>query len=272
MLAETRSREGMVQAAEVGFETVLRARLADIGTPAGVPILICGMAGARQGWIETPYVVLPTEVTGLAARATRVGTALGDVRILPGLCQTDHAAPDVMRGEETQLLGLGLDADSGGMLVCMPGTHCKWVELVGGTVRRFSTHMTGELFDLLGRHSVLKHVVASDVTPHAGDPAFLTAAERALTDRDALVGLFALRASRLLGFSERATGAAELSGLLIGTDIAAARRGNPSYHRVTLVASGTLADLYEPVLERAGFTVTLADAEAATRRGLWPAS
>ena len=177
-----------------------------------------------------------------------------------------------MRGEETQLLGLGSGVGSGAALVCMPGTHCKWVETDGGTIRRFSTYMTGELFDLLGRHSILKHAVDVVATPNASDDAFLAAATRALTDRDALGALFALRAGQLLGFSEPAAGAAELSGLLIGAEIAAARRRHPGDGRLTLVASGTIADLYEAVLRLAGFTVILADAEAATRRGLFEAA
>ncbi|MDP4022838.1 2-dehydro-3-deoxygalactonokinase [Methylobacterium sp. NEAU 140] len=271
VLAEARGPEGMTRAAETGFEAVLRGRLAEVGAPAGLPILICGMAGARQGWVEAPYVAVPAGLTGLADRAARVDTALGDVRILPGLCRADRAAPDVMRGEETQLLGL--DPAAGAALLCMPGTHCKWVETEDGTVLRFRTAMTGELFDVLGRHSVLRHALAPDAAgPDADDPAFRAAAARALADPDPLGALFALRAARLLGFAEPATGAAELSGLLIGAEVAAARRRHPGHDRVTLVASGPIAGLYDAVLRAAGFTVIPVDAEAATRRGLFAAA
>ena len=76
-----------------------------------------------------------------------------DIRILPGIAQRDPKAPDVMRGEETQLLGaLGVDA-ADDAVVCMPGTHSKWVRANGGTVERFATFMTGELFDVVSRRN-----------------------------------------------------------------------------------------------------------------------
>src|SRR5690242_20566564 len=105
-LAESRGSEGMLHCAGAGgFAPVLHDHLVRLRAPEGVPVLICGMAGARQGWVEAPYLETPTRLDALHGGAVRVG-APGDVRILPGVAQRRAERPDVMRGEETQLLGV----------------------------------------------------------------------------------------------------------------------------------------------------------------------
>lgn len=271
VLASSRGREGMLHAAETGFEAALKFHLDRTSAPAGLRTVICGMAGARQGWLEAPYLCAPAGLDSLATQAVRPPSELGDIRILPGMSYSDPVAPSVMRGEETQLLGLAEAADDA--LVCMPGTHCKWVEIGSGAVKRFSTFMTGELFDVLGQHSILKHALELGSSPAKVDAAFLTAMSRALAEPDlAWAGVFSLRASQLLGASDRADGASSLSGLLIGAEVGAARRLYPAGRDVALVASGPIADLYRTALEQGGFTVRLYDAETATRQGLMTAA
>src|SRR5690606_20677566 len=122
-------------------------------------VLICGMAGARQGWREAPYLDVPAELGGLALAAVApdgAGPRLAP-RILPGLCQKGAAGEDVMRGEETQLLGLTALLPEPPALVVMPGRHCKWAQLDGRRVTGFTTAMTGEIYQLLLTHSVLRH-------------------------------------------------------------------------------------------------------------------
>ena len=129
VLAERRSDEGMLAAAKAGFPAVLQSHLVAIEAPDHLPVLVCGMAGARQGWVEAGYVDTPARLSAILKQAARVSGEARDIRILPGIAQRDAKAPDVMRGEETQLLGaLGLDA-AGEALVCMPGTHSKWVRV-----------------------------------------------------------------------------------------------------------------------------------------------
>ncbi|MDU6728173.1 MAG: 2-dehydro-3-deoxygalactonokinase, partial [Bradyrhizobium sp.] len=125
-LAESRGPEGMLQCATSGFAPVLRDHLRKLGGPADLPVLICGMAGARQGWVEAPYLQTPTRLDALHAGAICVETE-GDVRILPGLAQARADQPDVMRGEETQLFGVTEPGFSG--IVCIPGTHSKWIRV-----------------------------------------------------------------------------------------------------------------------------------------------
>ncbi|MFV0383744.1 2-dehydro-3-deoxygalactonokinase [Paracoccus sp. (in: a-proteobacteria)] len=265
--AESRSAEGMQHCAEAGFAPVLDAHLART-KGQGLPVLICGMAGARQGWFEAPYADLPAPVSALAGQAVRLPETLTggrDIRILPGLAQRDPARPDVMRGEETQLLGLAAGSGAEG-LVCMPGTHCKWAHLAGGAVVDFQSFLTGELFDLLSRHSILRHAMPEGgrILPDA--PGFLAAVDEALDDPGAVMGqLFPLRAGNLLGFRDAQACFARLSGLLIGAETG---RQVASGTDVILVGQAGLGPLYGAALARAGVTIHAADAEQATRQGL----
>ena len=269
-LAESRGNEGMlhcigVGASGAGFAPVLRGHLAKLGAPEGAPVLICGMAGARQGWVEAPYLKTPTRLDTLHEGAVRVDAA-GDVRILPGVAQARAEQPDVMRGEETQLLGV-TEPDFTG-LVCIPGTHSKWIRIDDGQIAEFSTYITGELFSVIAQHSILAHAVepgaaAADCRPFRDGVSVALAAPTAFT-----ASLFRLRAAQLLGFEQRADGTARLSGLLIGSEIADVRRRHGSLRSVRLIAAGALGRLYQAALSAQGFDVTTVDAEQASRLGL----
>lgn len=266
VLGESRSTEGMMHCAESGFEPVLKAHLEKAGAPGGLPILICGMAGARQGWLEAPYVETPARLETLGQKAVRVDVDWADIRILPGIAQRDRQAPNVMRGEETQLLGALSGRDVA--LVCMPGTHCKWVRVSGGSVTDFTTYMTGELFDVIGRHSILKHALAES-TPEADAAAFDAAVESVLGgDARVLSRLFEVRAAGLLDLADPKGGAGHLSGLLVGSEVAEAKATYGAELPVVLVAGGGLAKRYGRALDRVGFQVEHLDAEAAVRTGL----
>lgn len=270
---ESRGPEGMAHCADTGFAPVLAAHLDRTGAAPGLPVLICGMAGARQGWVEAPYADLPAPVMRLAGHAVRLDAAQAggrDIRILPGLAQRDASAPDVMRGEETQLLGLAHGRVEG--LVCLPGTHCKWAQLQGGAVTGFTSYMTGEIFDLLRRHSILRHAMPENGHVSADDPAFLAALDQAIADPAMLPGaLFGLRAGQLLDFSTPMQAPARLSGLLIGAEIGHQARVQPPAG-ITLVGQDGLGALYAAGLARAGYSVRVADAETASRQGLLAAA
>jgi 2-dehydro-3-deoxygalactonokinase len=233
-------------------------------------VLICGMAGARQGWVEAPYLKTPTQLHALHEGAIRVPAA-GDIRILPGLAQANAQHPDVMRGEETQLLGVTEPDYSG--LACIPGTHSKWVQVEAGSVVGFTTYMTGELFAVLSKNSILAHAVESAGTPATESGAFRAGLGAAKAEpADITAALFRIRAAQLLGFEQRADGASRLSGLLIGLEIAAALRRHGTRQPVRLIGAGSLGRLYEAALVEAGFHVTLIDAEQASRAGLLKAA
>lgn len=263
-LAESRGSEGMLHCMDTGFEPVLREHLRKLGAPAGLPIVICGMAGAKQGWKEASYLQVPTHADALHRGAVKLDAA-EDIRILPGIAQSNAVCPDVMRGEETQLLGAMPAAYSG--LICLPGTHSKWIRVEAGCVETFSTYMTGELFAVLGKHSILALAVESGQSLSPDSAAFRAGLEAGMKD-GVEASLFRLRAAQLLGFEQRADGAPRLSGLLIGAELASAARRYGAPGSILLVAAGVLAQLYEFALSQAGFEVTMVDAEMASQAGL----
>src|SRR3954466_14395033 len=131
-----------------------------------LPVVAGGMVGSAQGWREAPYVPCPADTATLASRAVAVDTALG-VRLLiaPGVIfDPPDANPDVMRGEEIQIAGALADHPEFGPPACiaLPGTHSKWVQVSDGRIARFATYMTGELFAVLSRHSILGRLMPEE--------------------------------------------------------------------------------------------------------------
>ncbi|MBZ9963898.1 2-dehydro-3-deoxygalactonokinase [Mesorhizobium sp. BR1-1-2] len=270
VLAERRGDDGLITAREKGFSRVLEDHLAAMGAPETLPVIICGMAGSRQGWLEAPYVSVPAPIGAILAGAARIPGESRDIRIVPGLAQRLADAPDVMRGEETQLAGAGLPA-KGLEIVCMPGTHSKWVLVEDGAVAGFGTWPTGELFSVLAAHSILRHSLGEHPKPvEADNPFFRRWCEAALDEGgDVTARLFSIRAAGLLQDLKADDAAACLSGLLIGGEIASARRRQAAgATSVVLIASGALAVLYRQALGLAGLGVRTVDADEAVRAGL----
>jgi 2-dehydro-3-deoxygalactonokinase len=268
VLGERRSQEGMMAAAKLGFATVLQSHLDAVGAANDLPVIICGMAGARQGWVEAGYIDTPAYLASILARAIPVPGVQRDIRILPGIAQRDPKAPDVMRGEETQLLGaLGADA-AGDAVVCIPGTHSKWVIVKGGIVERFATFMTGELFSVISRETILSHAVAN--AEEAEDISAFKSAVVAAFEAPALAAnlLFRVRSSQLLYGGSAAAARERISGTLIGLELAAGLAGDRPANGITLVASGRLQELYRLAFGTLSVPVRSIDAEEAVRRGL----
>lgn len=212
----------------------LRARLGDL------PMLLGGMIGSDRGWREVSYVPCPADARTLAAGIHWIDPHTG---IVPGVCQPEPGAPEVMRGEEVQIVGgLALGALPPDASVCLPGTHAKWVALRGGRIAGFATWMTGELFALLGRHSILAPLLAGDAAPGRAFAAGVAAS----ADGDPLGHLFGLRAGALLG-NPREDAPSYASGLLIGAEVRAglARTGGAAPH---LVGRPDLCSLYAAAL------------------------
>ena len=268
VLAERRSNEGMMAAGKPGFAAVLQSHLDAVGAAPALPVIICGMAGARQGWVEAGYVDTPAPLASVLKQAVTVPGQDRDIRILPGIAQRDRKAPDVMRGEETQLLGaLGLDA-AGDALVCMPGTHSKWVSVRGGTVERFATFMTGELFGAVLHQTILSHAVAG--ADEAEDFGAFKPAVMAAFERPALTAnlLFQVRSGQLLHGGTASSAREKISGTLIGLELAGGLAGEAPKAGITLVASGRLQMLYQLAFDTVGISVRSIGAEEAVRRGL----
>lgn len=268
VLSESRSAEGMIAARDIGFETVLDTHLANVGAPDDVPVILCGMVGAKQGWLDAGYVDVPGTLHNIPMQARKVPAQARDMRVIPGLAQRNRNAADVMRGEETQLLGLQHDMQTD-RLVAMPGTHSKWVRVTGGTVTSFSTYMTGEMFSLIAKHSILQHSIAGSPGVDATSPAFLSAVDTAYRHPERATSLlFSIRAQGLLNALPAQDAEAALSGTLIGLELAGALDTVATDTQIILLASGTLRDLYRSALAHIGRTFEQVDADEAVRRGL----
>ena len=275
VLAARKSDEGMGMTPRDRFEAVLEAHLEALSVADEVPVIMCGMVGSRQGWAEAGYLPVPANLYDVPARAVRVPSRRRDIRILPGLSKTDRISPDVIRGEETQLLGLVGRAPKtaeGAGVVCMPGTHSKWVRLTGDRVEDFASFMTGDLFAALSHHSVLRHSVVSELSDPAS-PEFRNAVAASLdSPADILARLFSIRPAGLLQGLPQGDARARLSGYLVGQEIAGARSRFPVGEKVELIGGGVLGDLYSAALEVAGVATNLHDADELVIYGLTDAA
>lgn len=268
--ASASSEKGMGKLQPAEFPAVLQDVAAGMSLPTGaVDVVVCGMAGARQGWLEAPYLEAPTELRRLGEGAVHPAMPDGwlSVSILPGVCQR-QGGEDVMRGEETQLLGLATLSPGYSGLVCMPGTHSKWASLDGTRIERFSTAMTGEMFDLLKTHSVLRHSLGGTLDGPGREDGFKAGAADGLDNPAGLLGqLFRVRASALLSGRQPDWCAGYLSGLLIGSEIAA-NRNQIGTDPVPLIGSAALCALYAEVLQMAGAQGRAVDATEVVLAGL----
>lgn len=258
VIASERDGRGILSVPPGGFADEvagIRARLGDL------PVLCAGMVGSTRGWAVAPYVPCPATIGALADGLIWVEP--GRTAIVPGVATGAAAAPDVMRGEEVQLLGAvaaGLaPADA---LLCQPGTHSKWATIADGAITGFATAMTGELFALLRAHSLLSDYMTGTVTD---GPAFREGLALA-AEGAPLTVLFGERAGALLGRTAPEDVAARVSGLLIGQDVAERRLapGTP----VHILAEPGLGDLYAAAVTAAGGTAIAVDGHAAFVAGI----
>jgi 2-dehydro-3-deoxygalactonokinase len=217
----------------------------------GAPLLLAGMIGSNRGWVEAPYVAAPAGLADLAAASIR---PLPGVTIIPGVAQRDPVRPDVMRGEEVQLLGLASDG-----LFCHPGTHSKWVTIADARITRFRTVMTGDLMAALTARSILSDLLAH---PADDDDAFAAGVDTMLGGGDLTAELFGVRARVLTGHLAASSGSSRVSGLLIGADVVAGLRG-AAPGPVTLVGAPNLCRLFDIALQRAGRSSVTIDGETA---------
>lgn len=212
--------DGAIGLSASGFDAVLVRTVGDwAAAHPRAPLLACGMVGARGAWVEAPYVAVPAGIDAIRSHLVRIGTSLGRPLSVVGGLRSD--APDVLRGEETQALGTGL-ADG---VLCMPGTHAKWLRLRAGVVESFATWFTGELYELLGSHGSLAKAFGE---PGAIDEAAFDAGvvQAAAPDADArwLHALFGFRARVVGQGSPGQVERSRLSGWLLGTELRQALR------------------------------------------------
>ena len=243
------SSKGMGVLAPDEFEPALLELIGD-DLPAGrvTPVMCCGMVGSRQGWAEASYQTAPCTAPS-GANATRV--TVKDPRmalwIVPGVKQV--GPDDVMRGEETQIAGFLSQNPKFDGVICLPGTHTKWVRVSAEEIVSFQTYMTGELFSLLSDHSVLQHSVKTDAFDQQ---AFEDALSDAISRPQSIAAkLFGLRAAHLVSDQSASVSKASLSGFLLGLELAGSR---PYWlgMDIALIGAPELCDLYKGGLAAQG--------------------
>ena len=248
-------------------ERAFKAQVRPAFGAEGLPAILCGMIGSNLGWRAVDYLSCPAGIEELAAALVTVERGAAEARIVPGLKGPGIAGgSDVMRGEETQVFGwIQQDAARrrGRRLVCHPGTHAKWIEVEDGRIVRFTTFMTGELFAVLRRHSVLK----SDAPP--GDEAAFDEGLKAAGDGDALAArLFSARARVAADGRPQESTPSYLSGLLIGAETAAAAKLRRGDEPIALLGDAELCHWYARALRARGLQAEIHDGEAAALAGM----
>lgn len=217
---------------------------------AGTICLISGMAGSQQGWVEAPYCPCPAGFDEVAAQLKWIapGAHAARIAIVPGLCCELAHAPDVMRGEEVQIFGaMQLTGLREGLFV-LPGTHSKWARVDGGRVRGFRTYMTGEIYALLSRQSILAKTVDADAP--LDEAAFLQGIALAQGGAGLLHTAFSARTLSLFSRMSAAALASYLSGLVIGEELRLQTLDAGS--EVVLIGADTLTSRYALALAQHG--------------------
>jgi 2-dehydro-3-deoxygalactonokinase len=262
LLREASDGDGMLRAAG-RFPQALQAALAAVGPLVGAPrVLLSGMVGSAQGWHEVPYLDTDVPLTSLGWHLFAVPDAPPGVhvQIVPGYRL--HGADgrvDVMRGEETQLLGaaaLGL----GDALVVLPGTHSKWVRLRGGRIEGFATYMSGELFALLSQHGTLAPLLRESADDDAAFERGLAAGARGALSNT----LFECRARIVARVMPSHEAREHLSGVLIGAEWHdALQRFGADGLPLHVLGSEELSQRYRRAASRLGVTLQTIDAREA---------
>jgi len=253
---------GILNVAEGLFDTALQDAVGPWLAQGERRILMSGMIGSRQGWVEAPYLPCPATTADLAHALVPVPFAAAEALLIPGLSAADSAGvPEVMRGEEVQIMG-ALGPARGDTTVCLPGSHSKWARVAGGRIEGFSTHMTGEAFAALRGHTILGRLMQADAPP---DPeAFRRGVLRSGEPSGLLHHLFGVRTLGLFAQLAEAAAASYLSGLLIGHEIRAAAplgAGLP----ILLIGAGPLCTLYQQAIGHCGGSADLAEPDAAAQ-------
>ncbi|RSF08774.1 2-dehydro-3-deoxygalactonokinase [Achromobacter aegrifaciens] len=269
-------QDGAATTALSGFELAFEQACGDwLRAEPALPVIACGMVGSAQGWKEAAYLDVPVDLQRIGTLLTKVEREDGPaLHIVPGLIQR-HGLPNVIRGEETQVVGVMADqathsADS--VLIGLPGTHSKWVSARRGRVTHFDTFMTGEVYAALRGHTILGRTMADAAS------ADMAAFERGLKVAGAPAGragvlstIFSTRALGLTGELAPESQADYLSGLLIGHEIAALAdmlQQQGELPRIVLCGDPALCRRYIQAMQHYGLG-TPEQAQNATERGLW---
>ena len=237
--------------------------------------LLSGMVGSNIGWQTVPYMNCPTTSQRIGKHLLQFTSDELDIYLVPGLkCINPLNNPDVMRGEEVQILGLlekHQKFTQGHHLLCLPGTHTKWVCLFDGVIESFFSAPTGEMYDLLGKHSTLFEL-QHNLDHKPPDKQFLLGVEQA-NQAGLLMQLFQVRAKNIFAQIDKQEQQELMSGLLIGHEVVAAldiasKVDNLAWSNIIIVGAKSLAERYQIALNQFGCNSVLMCGEQITLSGL----
>lgn len=255
VLDKRSASKGIMQVQDGDFGAVLKETIQDWQVYGPLPILASGMITSRQGWVETSYLPTPTSSLELADALIAIPwEGHAHIYFVGGVMDQTPEHIDVMRGEETQLLGAYLSGMPDGWCI-LPGTHSKWADIHGGTINQFRTFMTGEVFASLSQHTILKASIAEGDFDEA---MYLKGVDRGLNSGPGLLNhLFHIRASSLFGGLTAPQAGNYLSGLLIGHELGGQQLNLKGQEQVCLIGSEGLTQRYATALEHLGFETNL---------------
>jgi 2-dehydro-3-deoxygalactonokinase len=252
---------GILNVPDGRFAETLREEIGPWLAAGEQHVLLSGMIGSRQGWVEAPYLACPASVADIGAALVDVPFDWAQVKLVPGLSGSDYSGiAEVMRGEETQVLGVPALHASGG-IACLPGTHSKWVRVEGGRITCFTTHMTGETYGALRGYTILGRTMREG--PQNGAP-FEAGVRRSGEPGGLLHHIFGVRAQTLAGRLPETEAGSYLSGILIGHEIRAAIDGLAG-QVVHVIGAPDLTHLYARAISACGGYAERHDGEAAAR-------
>ena len=226
-----------------------------------LPVILAGMVGSTIGWQETPYQLCPLALDQIISKRQVLRVRGLEISIIAGLrTENPLGVPDVMRGEELQLLGWSMQTQltsTTPQLVAMPGTHNKWALLEAGVVSNFLSSLSGELFALLQQHSVL---LAGADTAEFDEAEFVAGVEtvRGLGHAQLIHALFGTRSRQVTGDLASHAAASYLSGLIIASDVVGAvatfQQMNWPGDTVHLIGEQQLCEAYALALRQLNVT------------------
>ena len=236
----------------------------------GIPVLMAGMVGSRQGWMETEYVPCPVSLPSLGERIVQMPTVDGSsLYVVPGVSNVGPSGlPDVIRGEETQLFGSISRQGGDDLIACFPGTHCKWAQVERGRIVRFSTFMTGELFSALSECASLAPFLNAN-EDSLDEAAFLEGIALSRRDGGLSHQAFSIRSRPLVEGRPNIAGASRLSGLLVGAELEAGLKLHPGVRKIAVVGSDELGARYRLAFAEHGVDAWLITGQQAFVSGAW---
>ena len=263
VLDKREGKSGILSVKPGGFPDELRKIAGDWLEAGEKLVVISGMAGSKQGWAEAPYLPCPASIVEIAHATLPVPFPAIRVRLVPGLkARGAEGVPEVMRGEETQILGVLDRLPDAEATLCLPGSHSKWVRVRAGQILDFSTHMTGEVFAALSAHTILARSLHRGAAHHPG--AFARGLDRARQGGGLLHQLFGLRSLSLFDAMPQMEAASYLSGLLIGHEVASALEAGvaPPVH---IIGAAALTVRYSAALAAFGIPCVSQEEDAAAK-------